>query len=156
MKTQHAFTLLELLITLSLASVLFFLAIPSGIHLINSNKATTKVNELVAAIHLGRTEAIKRGVTVTLCKSQDGQTCSGTWDDGQILIAGNTLLRTYPASSKKDHLTWQGFRSSDFIQFHSTGMGKAMSGHFVYTPNITTPHTTKTITISQAGRIAIS
>ncbi len=73
------FTLIELLITISIAGVLLAIAIPSFTSSIVSNRLTASANELVSALNLARSEAIKRGEQVTV--ESIGST-SGQWDSG--------------------------------------------------------------------------
>ncbi|MEA3277713.1 MAG: GspH/FimT family protein, partial [Pseudomonadota bacterium] len=46
------------------------------------------VNELVSTLNLARSEAIKRGDRITVCKSADGAACTGSggWDQGWIVF----------------------------------------------------------------------
>ena len=64
-----AFTLLELLITLSIGLVLFGLAMPSFNTLLSTNRLTTSINEWVTDLNYARSEAIKRGQQVVLRKT---------------------------------------------------------------------------------------
>jgi len=69
------FTLWELLCTLSIAGILVGLAVPSFRTFVLDARRTADVNELVLAVQVARTEAIKRGETVVLCQTFDGQRC---------------------------------------------------------------------------------
>ena len=76
---NSGFTLLELMITLSVAGVLLSLAIPSFRELMTNNRTATNANRLVTALNLAKSEAVKRGVQVTIISS------SGTnsqWENG--------------------------------------------------------------------------
>jgi len=79
-------TLIELVITLSIAAILLAAAAPSFSGIIKNNKMTTQLNELVAGLNLARSESIKRASPVTVCKSSDGASCGGNWNNGWIVF----------------------------------------------------------------------
>jgi type IV fimbrial biogenesis protein FimT len=97
-RRARGFTLLELLVTLAVATILVTVAVPSFRSFVQNSRATTHTNELVTALNLGRSEAIRRGRPVTVCSSSDGATCSGAtdWSDGWVVLApGNAVVRTW-------------------------------------------------------------
>lgn len=85
---QKGFTLVELIVTVSLAAIVLMFAVPSFSELISNTRLTTLTNDLVTHIHLARSEAVKRRMAITLCSSDDGATCSGNtdWGAGWILF----------------------------------------------------------------------
>ncbi len=85
---QFGFTLMELMVTLSIAGIMLSIAIPSFTSTIRSSRITTQVNEFVTSINFIRSEAVKRGMRVSMCKSSDGATCvtSGNWAQGWIVF----------------------------------------------------------------------
>lgn len=88
--TSQGLTLLELMIALSIAAILGCIAVPGFNEMRHNNERTAAVNSFVHAIYLARSEAIKRGRIVTLCKSADGQTCAARatpWNSGWIVFA---------------------------------------------------------------------
>lgn len=86
MNKQHGFTLVELLITIVVATILVALAVPAFHNFVQNNRITAQVNELITALTLVRSEAIKRKQTITICSSSDGSTCTGAWDQGWIIF----------------------------------------------------------------------
>jgi type IV fimbrial biogenesis protein FimT len=76
---HSGFTLIELIVTVSIAAILLSMAIPSFIGTIASNRLTTNDNELVTALNIARSEAIKRGVQITLKRKG---TTSQAWEEG--------------------------------------------------------------------------
>ena len=110
-------SLLELLVTMSLVGILFSAAIPSFIDFSVRNRIVSYSNEFISTINLARSEAIRRGTTVSICHSDDNATCSGSWSGGWIVFAntdgdspaavdaGETLIRAFPSLS--DNFTMQ-------------------------------------------------
>ena len=81
---KSGFSLVELLITISIAAILLTLAAPSFTSFINRNRLTTASDELIASLSYARSEALKRRSTTTLCaKSSTGTLCdtSGVSED---------------------------------------------------------------------------
>lgn len=90
MNKHTGFTLVELMIGLAIAAIVMTLGVPSFRDLIQNNRVTTTTNEIVLALQMGRSEAAKRGQSITVCASADGDTCSGAtnWATGWIVTTG--------------------------------------------------------------------
>ena len=84
----RGFTLVELLMTLAVVAVLVTFAVPSFHSMLDSGKLTTASNALLSSIQLARSEAIRRGGRVVLCKSSDGLACAerGGWEQGWMVF----------------------------------------------------------------------
>ncbi|WP_215395794.1 GspH/FimT family pseudopilin [Rheinheimera oceanensis] len=76
LKLQYGFTLVELMVTVAVLAIVMAVAVPSFTNLINSNRLTAQANEMLAALILARTEAIKRNESIVFCHSTDGERCS--------------------------------------------------------------------------------
>lgn len=89
MRHLLGFTLVELMVTLLVASILLGIGVQAFGNLIEQTRLTTTTNQFLTALHLTRSEAIRRGHLVTLCTSTDLATCSDgpNWDQGWILYA---------------------------------------------------------------------
>jgi type IV fimbrial biogenesis protein FimT len=98
MHKARGFTVVELMVTLSLAAILASLAVPSLGFLLSNNHATSITNDLVSSIRLARSEAVSRSQLVTLCPSTDGNSCAATtnWSGGWIIRDATGLIRAYP------------------------------------------------------------
>ena len=89
MRRSHGVTVLELIVTLAIAALLGSMAVPTFTSLLRDNELTAAVNSFVHTIFLARSEAIKRGQVVSICKSRDHANCSGStgrWDEGWIVF----------------------------------------------------------------------
>ncbi|MCW8825655.1 MAG: GspH/FimT family protein [Gammaproteobacteria bacterium] len=56
--------------------------------MLQNNRQATEINTLIGALSIARSEAIKRGFNVILCRSTDGATCAnnGGWQQGWIIF----------------------------------------------------------------------
>lgn len=97
--SMHGFTLVELMITLSIAAILLTQAVPSFTAMIANNRITSQINELVTAINMGRSEAAKRNTTVILCGSATPSaatpSCIGAGATGWLLFASGDANASY-------------------------------------------------------------
>lgn len=94
----HGLTLIELMVTLTIMVIALGIGVPSMASFINNSRAATASNEFMAHLNLTRSEAIKRGANITLCKTADpsasAPTCStsASWSTGWLIfVDGNTL-----------------------------------------------------------------
>ena len=80
MKTHKSgFTLVELIIVLAIASILFGLAIPQMSQFAQSARVTSSRNAIFTLLQLGRAQAVFKRSRVVVCPSLDGLRCSGGW-----------------------------------------------------------------------------
>ena len=105
------FTLMELMVTLSVAAILLAIAAPSFTSIFNTNRLAGSANELLATLQSARIEAVRRNLRTVVCRSDDGSTCNtaggnwggwlafvdtnanGVYDPGPV-PTGDVLLRT--------------------------------------------------------------
>lgn len=90
----RGFSLLELMIVITVMAILLAIAVPSFREVMQRSQVSSASNELLASISYARTEAITRGQIVSMCPSTDSSTC----------VAGSTLetgwmIYTYPAGA---------------------------------------------------------
>lgn len=76
MKANSAgFTLLEMMLVVTLLAVILGFGIPNFREFIRNSRMTSATNDIITDFNLARSESVKRRVAVTLCKSQDGTSC---------------------------------------------------------------------------------
>jgi type IV fimbrial biogenesis protein FimT len=89
MRKSAGVTLMEMLTTIAVLGILTTLAVPSFNTLRYDADRTTAVNDFFHALFLARSEAVKRGEVVSVCKSTDHETCAGRnapWQTGWIVF----------------------------------------------------------------------
>ncbi len=89
MNKHSGFTLIELMITLAIVGILLAVGVPSLKTFMQGNQLVATSNELLSALHVARSEAIKLNKRVTICESSNGTSCSATedWKNGWIVFA---------------------------------------------------------------------
>ncbi len=101
--SEHGFTVVELLVALAVAAVLFGYALPSFNEFTYQRTLTTRVNNLVLAVNYARSEATRRGATVSV-QATDASDADNEWGEGFCVVVGNpgncndpaAVLATFP------------------------------------------------------------
>jgi len=158
-------TLLELCATLGIAAALAAVAVPSFAHLQRAAARTGAVSDLWHAIYLARSEAVKRGSVVSLCRTVDGERCAdqaASWDTGWLVFVNAD--RDQPAHLDPGevvlhrHAGWPGGRiTSNRLSFSFRPTSQAdVNGTFVFCDARETADTYRAIIISHTGRPRVS
>ncbi|MFC7433180.1 GspH/FimT family pseudopilin [Hydrogenophaga bisanensis] len=90
------FTLIEMMVVVSLLGILVAVGVPSFRAMILQNRVTAVTNELVAALQFARSESIRTGANVMVCSTNDQATCSGVWTNGWVVRNAGGPLRVWP------------------------------------------------------------
>jgi type IV fimbrial biogenesis protein FimT len=138
-KFASGFTLVELLVALAIGGVVLLLALPTYRTWIAELEVQDRVNALVNAMSLARSEAIKRGARVNLCQSTDGSRCAGSggWETGWLIYAehdrdgeidpAESLIRVEP--SAKPGITISGNKPvAEYVSYTRMGHTRMHNG----------------------------
>jgi len=136
---RAGFSLIELLIALAIFALLLGLAGPSFGSWIAARKLANHAEYLTETLNLARSEAVKRGVRVNLCKSRDGAQCdnSTTWDAGWIMFADDNRDGRIEATESlirhegpaRDQITISANRPvEDYVSYTTFGFARMLNG----------------------------
>lgn len=129
MKRQQGFTLIELIIGVVIASILFAYGVPAYQNFIRQSRLTGGVNNFVTALNQARAEAVKRGRAVTICTSVDANSCTaGDYADGWIVFAeaGLDVGSLGARSADEELISVDEGVGADF-DLNGSGIGTALS-----------------------------
>lgn len=86
-RSDHGFTLIELMITLAIAGVLATIGVPSLAHLLARVQDSGAQGALVTSLRHARTVAVMHNTRVLVCPSSDGRHCQAAdeWQHGWIV-----------------------------------------------------------------------
>ena len=157
-------TLLEMMTAVAILAIVSGIAAPSFSNLLRDSERTTAVNGFIHALYLARSEAIKRGGIVSVCKSADGATCNNqapNWNDGWMVFVnsdrddlperdpGEPVLTVYPG--------WHnGQITSNRLAYSFRGyMQGVVNGTLIFCDQRGSAYA-RAIIISQTGRPRVS
>ncbi|MDM7322023.1 MAG: GspH/FimT family pseudopilin [Gammaproteobacteria bacterium] len=179
---ERGFTLIELLVTIAVMAIIMGLAVPSFMSTMAGARLTTAANELLATIQHTRSEAIRRGVRVTLCKAgstanQCDTTATTPWSDGwmnftdpvaqtppQVDAASSILVRGGGHFAPDIVIAGKsGSATALYVSFTPDGASKLMNGGFLAgtirvcstSSSLDNDHRARDIVINSTGRATI-
>ncbi|HOY22018.1 MAG TPA: GspH/FimT family pseudopilin [Cellvibrio sp.] len=135
-KNQKAFTLIELLITITVLFIVLTIGLPNLTGQIASNRSSALSSEMLVAVNFARDEAIHRSARISICPSIDGASCASAtdWNKGWIVFLDTaasdsvttyvvgTVLRYWNDLNKDAVVTvMAGSTAVDFVRFTSSG-----------------------------------
>jgi type IV fimbrial biogenesis protein FimT len=140
-RTQHGFTLYELMITVLIAGVILAFGVPNLQAFTKNSRMTSAANDLHAAFHLARSESSRAKTNITVCASANSMAaaadCGGTWDQGYIVFidengdlirkgSEESVLRAHAAIA--DGISFAVANDATYFSYSSTGLGRPNVG----------------------------
>src|SRR3546814_13830935 len=103
-RKDAGFSLIELIVTLAIASIVVTLAVPSFAGTLQRAREANAYHLLTASRASARLRAVKDGAPVPACPSLDGNTCRATpaWRDSWILYR-DVDLYAQPSTADAAH-----------------------------------------------------
>ncbi len=159
------FTLPELVTTLAVAAILVSLAAPSMKSVLADRRIAAVTQQLYGSIVLARSEAVTRGMNVSICRATGTAGCAGEGDnwasgwlvfvDGDsngILDADDELVRAYQKQPDNLTIIWNRGES---LRMDSRGQVRD-AGTFILCEALSDRVAARTITLSLTGRARVS
>lgn len=133
-RKQGGFTLIELVVVLTVIGVLAVVAVPGLRSMVVANRLTAQSNELLAALQSARMESMRRNVRVIVCRSADGTSCSSgtTWPGYIVFVDRNRndtldtgeILRVGTVEDSQIQLVESSNVTGDNFAFRPDGMAR--------------------------------
>jgi type IV fimbrial biogenesis protein FimT len=95
-------TLVELMVTLAVTAIVLSFGIPTMADFIQNNRMTAAANDLVSSIHIARSEALKRRVTVVVCASSNADAAEPNCDGAADFGAGWVVFADTNANAQRE------------------------------------------------------
>ncbi len=167
---NRGMTAVELLFTMAIAALVLALAVPNFRDFVQNNRAAEEANALVGALALARSEAVTRGIPVTVCSSTDSETCAevNDWSTGWIVFTDidalaevnddDVVIRALPELRNGSELT----ADASFVTYTANGFLGALPGEdpAVVTFDLDIPDCTgnhnRTISVNLQGRGSVA
>lgn len=133
MQRMRGFTLVELIVAMVVAGVVAAIAIPNFRLLILNQQSEAIGEELISSFQFARSEAIKRSGFVTVCPSNTGTSCGGSWGNGLLIIVDGAVANgaSIDLQDSADRLNYIQFTNDEavinasgpaFVRYNSRGM----------------------------------
>jgi type IV fimbrial biogenesis protein FimT len=161
--------LVELIVSVTVLGILVGLAVPQFTDFVRNSRRAAVLNELVGSLNLARSEAIRRGITVVMCKTSDGSACltgvGDTWAAGWLIFVNNdgdsppvfdvgeTDLRVRTEATAAYSIR-PSAGVTDFISFNADG-SVASAGSFTYCDARGVARA-RAVVVSPVGRVRLS
>jgi type IV fimbrial biogenesis protein FimT len=137
-RRYRGFSLPELVVALGIAVMLVALAVPSWGWWIGNEQVMNQATLLAKSMQLARSEAIKRGHRVNLCKSPDGIQCAGAgdWDQGFLMhedtgtkgeVDGEDVVIRFEPPTRGIHVA-ANKPLADYVSFTAFGHARMLNG----------------------------
>lgn len=141
---RYGYTLLEMLITLSISAILLSLAVPAFAGVIRQLQSDTMINTLAGHFQLARSTAITQRHPVVFCARASDIACGSDWSRGALVFADpnnnrkldgdERLLAFMPATPEGSKLSIKAALNKSYLRFMNNGMLENTAGSLVYCP----------------------
>jgi type IV fimbrial biogenesis protein FimT len=148
---NRGFTLIEMMIAITVAGILLMIAVPSFRNASLSSQLRSAANDFIASTNFARSEAIKRGTAVTMCVSTDGSSCAaGGWEQGWIVLSGTTVLQHESAAPSGFKMSATGSVAN--LSFQPIGVGATPATLTVCRATPSVGSQERVVTLDSTGR----
>ncbi len=162
---NKGFTLVELMLTVSIVAIALAVAIPAMDRWILQNRVNAELRSLHRDLQNARQKAIFGRQRISLCPRLGDHSCGKDWSQGRHLFSdkdgngqiddGEIILASREKIPESDSLRWKAFAAKPYIQWLPTGITNHMNGSFVYCGQ-NRPEFARAVIVSKSGRTRFS
>jgi len=154
------------MVTITMIAIVLMVGVPALQSSISSSVLTAGINEFIAALNFARSEAIQRGMNVTVAKTSSTLGYEGGW---QIFTDSLNSSNHYGTLEGTDQVlrthgpinvgyTLRGNNNVvNYISYNSSGVSNTMGSFALCLANITSPTSSsaRLVSVNNLGRITL-
>jgi type IV fimbrial biogenesis protein FimT len=110
-KSQAGFSLVELMIVVMIVAIIGVIGGPVMIDTVKNNRVRAQADRILTTLNLTRSEAVKRNLPVSVCRSSNGTSCTGNWADGWIVFTNADADNTVDAGVDQVIRVYEGLNA---------------------------------------------
>jgi len=169
---QAGFTLVELLVTVTVAIILLAVGIPAYNGMVANNRTVSQINFLATAFNLARSEAVSLNQSVTACANASATNTAaatlacggaGNWANGWFVFEDNNANGVRDDATETVLKLWQALETGSnlaagvgFVRYNSQGQYAAGAGTSFELTNTDSASTQeRCVTINAMGQIRL-
>jgi len=166
---QVGVTLVELLTTIAVFSILLGIAVPGYGFLVNHSRLAGLTNHLTGVLSYARSEAIKRGVRVSLCKSGSANAISPVcepdsgWQDGWLVFVDHGVIGKFDGtdqllavqSHKPDNIAVSTTNFSTYASYLPSGVSQGPTHLATGSFHLCLAGNKRSLIINSTGRVRL-
>lgn len=146
-----------------IVAVMAKLALPGLGDLLSQQRSDAAARQLHRELVMARSAAVSRREMVTLCRSADGRSCGGSWEQGiAVFLDGDgdrqvdelhQVLSFIDMSGSDSQIYWRSFGNRQYLQFLPEGSTNNQNGSFTLCPKNGDLRHARQLVVSRTGRI---
>lgn len=161
-RIYYGFTLLNLLVTLTISSLILSVGLPSVTRLINTVQADNIYQRLFTLIQLTRIEAVNYQSQVLLCPTDNETDCIANWNKPLMVFVdrnnnetrdkGELLLKVTKEQSDQKIIHWNASGSKRYLRYKADGSTRNQNGRLSYCLKVGKQIYARQIIVYRSGR----
>lgn len=162
MKRISGFTLIELIVALTIVAIIVGAGIPSLSILLANSKADNGYRQLFTLLQFARSQSVFYRQQVVICPSTNQKNCNKNWQNELIVFvdsnrnkkydAEDILLQTYEKAEDNIKRIVTAFGSTKHLSFNYDGSSGSQNGRLTYCVTSGKETYARQIIISKTGR----
>ena len=163
---KGGFTLIELMVAISIIAIFALIGLPAFDNLIQESRIRSQSGDLLAQLAHARSEAMRTSIVVTICPGESTEGCNGQkWSQGWIAFFDKNSDKSLNADEKIiivntkliEGITLHSTSFSRYLSFNYDGslLGSNSAGSFIFCDGRGFSKSGRVIKVNMLGRLRI-